>query len=103
MTSRFFLRELYWIVGLIAASYVIIAINTSFSLSEPIRPCTKSLELISKPTVIILLTMVFCLTRVFYHYVLKIENQSIRYFMLPVTLIALPASLILVWFQFMGC
>jgi hypothetical protein len=103
MTSRFLLKELYWIGIILLSSYLIIAINTSFSLSEAVRICKNSLIQISKPVIIVQLALVLIITRALFNYILRIENQKIRYFMIPLVVFALPISIILLWLQLMGC
>jgi len=103
MTSRFLLKELYWTGIILLSSYLIIAINTTFSLSEPVRICKNSTLHMSKPLVIFQLALVLIITRALFNYILKIENQKTRYFMIPIVVFALPVSIILLWLQMMGC
>lgn len=103
MPARNLFKEVYWTGIFIASSYLVIALNSSFSLNEPLHLCAGQSVLFSKTGVILQLAALLTGTRILFHYILKIENQNLRYFMIPIVLFALPASIIAVWIDTFGC
>jgi len=103
MSIKYLLREVYWVVILLISSYLIIALNSSFNLNEPMPLCKEGAIHFPKIWVIIQLSILLTLTRQLFYFILKVESQTMRYFLLPIVLFALPVSVIVVWLQWMGC
>lgn len=97
------LKELYWLGIFIFASYIVVAVNSSFNLNEPIQICSNPGSIISKISIIFQLTALLVGVRLLYNYTLKVENYKTRAFLLPIVVFALPISIVILWTQLIGC
>jgi hypothetical protein len=101
--SRSILQELYWAGIIFVASYIIVSINSSFHPLDLFLVCERGGIYLKNISVIIQLTILLVFVRLVFKMTMTIESQAIKYFFLPLVVIALPVALIIVWLQFLGC
>ncbi|MBX9853712.1 MAG: hypothetical protein K2X86_18360 [Cytophagaceae bacterium] len=101
--SKKILKEIYWILIIILASYLVLGMNSSFSLQERFLLCGNEGITISKISMVLQLAVLMVITRMLFHMVMSIEKEFMRFFLLPIVLFAFPVSLVMLWFRLMGC
>src|SRR5689334_10101150 len=96
-------KELYWVLIILLASYVVVSINSSFDITEKMQVCPNDPEGVSKIAVILQLTVLLTVVKILFNMVMKMEKESVKFFLIPIVLFALPVSAIILWLQLIGC
>jgi hypothetical protein len=100
---KFFIHEFYWLIAITGLSYIVVSLDSGFNPADSYRICEKSTVVFSNFLVILQLAGLIFLVKILFNRVMKMQDERTKLILLPVIILAVPVSLVILWFKLLGC